>query len=99
MATPTVTRVTGLDRYLGVTLPSVSLNGEVVPLNEELRYYYPTWTMLRDCYDGELQIKSKGTTYLRKLSAHNEEEYKAYLARAYFYNAVERTHKLSLIHI
>lgn len=52
----------------------------------------PTWTTLRDCYGGEGRVKSRGKIYLQKFSAHSEDDYTSYLRRAYFYNAVRRTH-------
>lgn len=50
------------------------------------------WQTIRDCYAGEARIKSKGQMYLLKMSAHDSEAYRSYLSRAYFYNAVRRTH-------
>jgi len=50
------------------------------------------WLTLRDCYAGEQRIKQQGEIYLRRLSAHSQEEYESYLNRGYFYNAVRRTH-------
>lgn len=64
---------------------------EYRPPLEYLRYY-PIWTTLRDLFDGASCVKAKGETYLRKLSSHTTEEYKAYLSRTPFYNAIRRTH-------
>jgi hypothetical protein len=47
--------------------------------------------MIRDCNAGEAAIKDARQLYLPKLSAHKDDEYDAYLKRAYFYNAVRRT--------
>jgi hypothetical protein len=49
--------------------------------------------MIRDCYDGEQVIKNAGETYLKKLKAHTPADYETYKDRAYFYNAVRRTHR------
>jgi hypothetical protein len=38
-------------------------------------------------------IKEAGQQYLPKLSAHKEDEYLTYKKRAYFYNAIRRTHR------
>jgi hypothetical protein len=51
------------------------------------------WATLRDCYDGERTIKNAGTQYLPQLKAHTPTDYETYKERAYFYNAVRRTHR------
>jgi hypothetical protein len=52
---------------------------------------HPQWVRLHDAIDGEDAVKSRGTVYLPKLSGQNDEEYKAYLMRAMFYGATDRT--------
>lgn len=64
---------------------------EVRPPTEYLRNL-PMWQTLRDLYDGAASIKTKGELYLRKIRSHDSEEYKAYLSRTPFYNAIRRTH-------
>jgi hypothetical protein len=55
---------------------------------------FDAWSTLRDCYDGESTVKAAGEQYLPKLAAHKlPEEYETYKRRAYFYNAVRRTHQ------
>ena len=53
---------------------------------------FSIWQTIRDCYAGEKRIKSKGEIYLLRMSAHDTAAYESYLSRAYFYNAVRRTH-------
>lgn len=54
---------------------------------------FDMWSTLRDCYDGEATIKDAGQQYLPKLAAHKDGDYLVYKSRAYFYNAVRRTHR------
>jgi uncharacterized protein DUF4055 len=54
---------------------------------------FDAWATIRDCYDGEKVIKEAGEQYLPKLSAHKADEYLTYKKRAYFYNAIRRTHR------
>jgi hypothetical protein len=54
---------------------------------------FDMWATLRDCYDGEATIKNAGQQYLPKLAAHKDGDYDVYKSRAYFYNAVRRTHR------
>lgn len=54
---------------------------------------FDIWATVRDCYDGEKVIKAAGEQYLPKLSAHKNDDYDTYKRRAYFYNAVRRTHR------
>ena len=58
------------------------------------------WTVIRDCLDGEQQIKNRGTVYLPYPSItadncvsakDNKEYYEAYKNRAVFLNVVRRT--------
>lgn len=50
------------------------------------------WTKVRDCIEGEDQIKAKGTDYLPKPEGANTRQYvDHYLARAVFYGVSERT--------
>jgi len=46
--------------------------------------------MMRDVMGGELKVKGKTVTYLPRLTEQSDEEYKAYLFRAYFFNATAR---------
>lgn len=49
------------------------------------------WNRCRDVYDGQDSIHARGAVYLPKLKDQTEEEYKAYVERATFYNATYRT--------
>lgn len=51
----------------------------------------PTWTKIRDCYDGERAIKSKGATYLPRLTNQSELDYSNYLGRALFFPITGKT--------
>lgn len=63
---------------------------------EELKKLKPLYTLIRDCIEGEIKVKSKKATYLPRPNAHdvtpeNEARYKAYIERAVFYNVTQRT--------
>ena len=49
------------------------------------------WEKLRDCVAGQESIHEKGVKYLPRLSGQSDNDYKAYKARAAFYNATGRT--------
>lgn len=49
------------------------------------------WRRCRDAVEGEDAIKSGGERYLPRPSGHSKDEYLAYVNRAYWYNATERT--------
>lgn len=51
------------------------------------------WRTVRDCLEGEAQIKARGVVYLPKLHEQEPEEYNGYLNRAVFFNATGRTHE------
>lgn len=95
MADPTIPAYNRSSRrtsYLGHVVPSLTIPGVDIAPDPSYSRQYPMWRTLRDCYEGEATVKGAGEIYLRKLSAHNDQEYEAYLSRAYFYNAVRRTH-------
>jgi hypothetical protein len=50
------------------------------------------WKRNRDVLAGEDEVKSAGEKYLPRIGAQTDEEYKAYLKRASFFNATGRTH-------
>ena len=50
-----------------------------------------SWSLCRDCYEGESVIKDAGVVYLPQLEGQTEEDYKNYKLRAMFYGAVSRT--------
>jgi len=54
-------------------------------------YWAPEWSMLRDTFLGEVEVKRKGEIYLPRLENQDPSEYQAYLDRAVFYNMVSRT--------
>lgn len=49
------------------------------------------WVTMRDVVDGEDRIHEKGEAYLPRLSGQDAGEYGAYVHRAGFYNATQRT--------
>lgn len=49
------------------------------------------WKKCRDVSSGQEAVHAAGQVYLDKLSGQNDAEYRAYLARALFYNATQRT--------
>lgn len=57
----------------------------------EYSYWADGWETIRDCVLGEYQIKQKSGRYLPKLAGHSEDEYAAFLGRAYYYNMTART--------
>lgn len=97
MADPTANAYARVN-YYGTTRPDTAVAlaipgfDDITP-NVDYQNKFPIWTIVRDCYDGELTIKAGGEKYLPKLSAHNTEDYKTYKARSYFYNGVRRTHR------
>lgn len=62
----------------------------------ELKKLFPIYELIRDVIAGEVAVKEKKDKYLPKpnaadVSEENKERYKAYLARAVFYNVTRRT--------
>lgn len=53
--------------------------------------YLGAWQKIRDCYDGEDCIKSKGVRYLPQLSGQSNADYNNYLTRALFFPITGRT--------
>ncbi|MCP3684761.1 MAG: DUF4055 domain-containing protein [bacterium] len=51
----------------------------------------PDWTLCDDLFQGEAQIKSKGTVYLPRLTKQNSFQYTSYKDRGEFFNAFGRT--------
>jgi hypothetical protein len=49
------------------------------------------WLRARDVFAGEDAVKQAGERYLPRLDSQSDEEYKAYRARASFFNATART--------
>jgi hypothetical protein len=64
---------------------------ESVQCHPEYQYWAYSWEVLRDTIIGEIAVKSKGSKYLRQMEAQNNDEYSAFLDRAYFYNMTQRT--------
>lgn len=50
------------------------------------------WERVRDVLGGSDAVKAKRTTYLPMLGGQRSDEYAAYIARALFFGATERTH-------
>ncbi len=97
MASPIAAAYSQVDRarnpYLGHALPSLTFPGLAIQAHPDYARHWPMWRTVRDCYEGEVTVKAQGQLYLRKLSAHKDQEYEAFLSRAYFYNATRRTHE------
>lgn len=49
------------------------------------------WKKMRDCTAGQEAVHAAATEYLPKLSGQSDDDYKAYVGRALFYNATGRT--------
>lgn len=49
------------------------------------------WGRCRDCLNGQDAVHAAGTKYLPKLKEQPDEDYNAYVARALFFNATQRT--------
>lgn len=65
-------------------------------IRPELARLYPQYYLIRDCISGETVVKDAGVKYLpmpnaADTSADNKARYKAYKARAVFFNATRRT--------
>lgn len=58
------------------------------PLFEKM---LPRWSRCRDAYDGTDAVKAGKEKYLPRLTKQDDDDYKAYIARALFYGATERT--------
>ncbi len=59
--------------------------------HKEYSEYCNIWERCRDAAAGEDAIKKGGEKYLPRPAGQNDAEYKAYLARAYWFNATQRT--------
>lgn len=59
--------------------------------HEEYKERAPQWKKCRDCVEGEDAVHHGGESYLPKLTGQSADEYKAYVSRTPFYNAVGRT--------
>jgi hypothetical protein len=53
--------------------------------------YSPRWQTVRDCVEGDDEIKAKGEAYLPRLYGQEDGEYKAYKNRAVFFDGTSRT--------
>lgn len=53
--------------------------------------YSPRWQTVRDCVEGDDEIKSKGEMYLSRLHGQKDGEYNAYKNRAVFFDGTSRT--------
>ena len=51
----------------------------------------PLWARMRDCAAGEDAVKARRLEYLPRPGGQSERAYRAYLARAVWYGATERT--------
>lgn len=60
-------------------------------MRQEFKDSLSIWSKCRDVVEGQEAIHAAGTTYLAKLSKMTAPEYAAYVDRALFYNATQRT--------
>jgi hypothetical protein len=68
----------------------------VVFVHPDVRKLLPSYELIRDCLDGETQVKFRRTKYLPMpnpddMSAENVARYNAYITRAVFYNVAQLT--------
>lgn len=75
--------ITASMRYASMANPKAS--------NEEYLFWHKYWNMIRDVVLGEIMIKNRTTHYLPRFEDQTDEEYRAYLQRAIFYNMTART--------
>lgn len=59
--------------------------------HKDYQHMSDAWVTMRDVVAGEDQVQTKAEAYLPKLSGQDAEEYGAYVRRAGFYNATQRT--------
>lgn len=71
--------------------PSNPLSESGFARNPEYVAFIPIWTKCRDAAAGQDAIHAKTTHYLPQLSGMEDGDYKQYLRRAMFYNAMGRT--------
>ena len=57
----------------------------------QYKYYFDEWKIIRDCCEGEKDIKDAKERYLPALEGMENGEYKVYLHQACFYNFTGRT--------
>lgn len=57
----------------------------------QVRYWGPTWTVIRDCLLGDQEIKDKAEVYLPRMADMDDDEYNRYLDAAVFFNMTART--------
>lgn len=68
-----------------------SIQAPVSGIHTEYNYWIQAWKLIRHCIIGEYEIKRHSVEYLPMLGAQTNDEYQAYLDRAYFYNMTHRT--------
>lgn len=56
-----------------------------------VQYYFDEWRLIRDCIEGEKDVKAAGPIYLPKLDNQDSMEYDSYVERACYYNFTGRT--------
>lgn len=59
--------------------------------HSEYTIHARNWKRMRDVVAGEDDVKRGGNLYVAKLEGQSEEEFKAYVSRAFFYGATART--------
>lgn len=68
-----------------------NINQGVATKHDDYLKFAEKWQRCRDVADGSDAVKQKGTDYLPKLSSQDAMQYIAYVIRANFYNATNRT--------
>lgn len=65
-------------------------------IHPDYKVRFPQWTRVRDCIEGQDQVRDRKTTYLPQREKQSDLDYKAYLERAVFFNATGRTRQTLL---
>jgi hypothetical protein len=68
-----------------------SINQAITGAHPEYTYWFDAWKTIRHCILGEYEIKRQGQRYLPRMASQSQDDYDAYISRAYFYNMTHRT--------
>ncbi|MEQ8308032.1 MAG: DUF4055 domain-containing protein [Hoeflea sp.] len=60
-------------------------------VHPSVHYHAPDWSLLRDTYQGERQVKDNSVIYLPQPSGLDDADYAMYLENATYYNMTNRT--------
>lgn len=86
----TSTRYTSKPKRRDIS-PERSRNNIPTWAHPEYKYYWEEWKIIRDCCEGERDVKGEREHYLPRLEGMELGEYKTYLQLACFYNFSGRT--------